>query len=173
MPKDFPSLQSLSVLKSSNKKMWVEVGDRREEAVLTWLKNPDLISAHSSTLCWFPQQQVELASEMGCWELSLLQNFFQKKPCLQAWILLLHQGKTAPGGCWLAGSLQCPKPVTTNPRGRCPLRTNLDNVSADKFFPSEGGCLMLIQICYHSYFQFGHLPSGITHNCPSNNSNRR
>lgn len=146
----------------------MEVGGRkREEAVLTRLKKPDFILAHSSMLCpagRFPQQHAELASVMGRWEFSLLQNLFQSKPCLEAWILLLQQDKTAPGGCWQAGTLQCPK------KGRCPLRTN--NASADKFFPSEEGCLMLIHICYHSYFQFGHLPSEIIHNCPSNNSRR-
>lgn len=138
--------------------------------MLTRLRNLYLISAHAAPL---PQQHAELASEIGRWEISLLQNFFQRKPCLGAWILLLYQDKTAPGGCWLAETLQCPKPMISNPKGRCPLGTNLGNVSVDQFYPSEECHLKLTQICYHSYFQFGHLPSGIIHNGPSNTCNRR
>lgn len=52
-------------LKSSKKKCGMGGGRRREEAVLTRLKNLEL-TAHTSVLCLFPQQHVESASEMGC-----------------------------------------------------------------------------------------------------------
>lgn len=64
--------------KKQQKKCGVEVGGRkREEAMLTGLLSLDLTLAHNSTLCPVPQQQEEFASEMGSWELGLLQNPFQ------------------------------------------------------------------------------------------------
>lgn len=119
------------------------------------------------------QQQVESASEMGRWGFSLLQNFFQRKLCLRAGISLLYQDKVAPGGCRLAKPLQCPKQVTTSPKGRCPFGTNPGNVSVDQFFPSDECLWMFIPVCYQSYSWFGHLPSGIIRNCSLNNWNRR
>ena len=53
--------------------------------------------AHSALV---PQQQVELPSEMGSWEFVRLQNQFQRRRCLRAWVLLPQQGKTAAGGSW-------------------------------------------------------------------------
>lgn len=151
----------------------MEVGKRREEAVLTQPKDLDLISEHTSTLCPFPQQHVKLASETGHWKFSLVQNFFQEKFCLKVEILLLYQDKTSPGGCWAAETLQYPKLVTTSPKGQCPFGTNPGSVSADQSFSLEECLLMFIQICCHFYFWFGHLPSGIFHNCSSNNYDRR
>lgn len=70
MPRDFPSPPfPFRFLKVARKKMWG--GGRRQEerrGCADTAEEPELISAHTSTLCQFPQQHAELASERGCWE---------------------------------------------------------------------------------------------------------
>lgn len=168
MPRDFPSLQGLSILKSSKKNCGWRQEAGGEEAVLTQLKNPDLIWGHTGAPCLFPQQ-VESASEMGRRGFSLLQNFFQGKLCLGAGISLLYQDKTAPGGC----KLQCPKQGISSPTGRCPFGTNPDIVSVGQFSPSEECLCTFIPVCSQSCARFGNLSSGFIHNCSSNSCSRR
>lgn len=70
MPRDFPSSPfPFQFLKVARKKMWG--GGRRQEerrGCADTAEEPDLVSAHTSTLCQFPQHHAELASERGRWD---------------------------------------------------------------------------------------------------------
>lgn len=85
-------------------------GRRKEEAVLTdRAAEPRPKLANHSTLCPAPRQQGELAAEIGAWELGLPTDWFWQQPRLRAWILLLRQDKTAPGGSGLATPFSAPQ----------------------------------------------------------------
>lgn len=127
MLRDFPSRQGLSILKSSKKKTRsgeeeVETGGRADRAGKLCLTSAQ--AAHGAIR--------ELAFEAGRWQLNLLPSFLPRKPCLEAWSLLLYHSKLS-GGCWLR-DFSGPKPARptpAKPKGGCSLRAAPGDVSAD------------------------------------------
>lgn len=60
----------------------------------------------------------EPASEVGRWQLDLLPRFLPRKPCLEAWVLLLYHNNLS-GGCWLR-DFSGLKPQRANPEVAAP-----------------------------------------------------
>lgn len=121
MPRDFPSPPfPFWFLKVTRKKMWG--GGRRQEerrGCADTAEEPDLISAHTSTLCQFPQQHAELASERGRWDSVCCKITSGESLAFRHRYYCFFRAKLPQVA---AGTLQCPRPVPTNPKGRCPFQ---------------------------------------------------